>query len=1001
MAESVKDKAPKKATSFFNPFPGLRPFSIDESHLFFGREGQSDEILESLAENRFVAVLGASGSGKSSLMYCGLVPILYGGFLTKAGSRWKMIKTRPGGGPIKNLADAIVDSAKEETDKDQKILNRAITTNLLKSGSLGLVEAIRQQTLTKNENILVMVDQFEELFRFKKSRDDNSAINESEAFIKLLVEAANQSEVPIYIVLTMRSDFIGDCSQFQDLTKLINNSNYLIPKMTRNDFREAIMGPVAVGGGKMEPHLVQQLLNDVGDNPDQLPILQHALMRTWNYWADNRNEGESMSIEHYEAIGKMEKALSEHANEAFDELNEDERRICETMFKTLTEKGGDNRGTRHPTRLDVLSKICKAEESQVTHVIDIFKGSGRSFVSASTVVIKSDSIIDISHESLMRIWDRLKAWVEEEASAVQMYLRLSDASEMYQKGKTGLWRPPDLHLATAWNSKQQPTLTWAERHNPAYERTMVFLETSEKEFIAEEQNKIRLQKRALQRSRIVAIILGSATVISLGVGLWAYTQSIEAQKQKHLADIKSEEALEASKLAEAEKKNAQAAQILAEEQKKQAELAQIEAIAQKEEAEKQKEFALIQQREALRQKEFATKKSKEAEEQKALAEISATEAKQQTALAEEASDNAYKLRMLSISQSMAVKSQQMNKDTTKKALIAYQAYLFNDKYGGDKHNPDIYAGLYSTLKKLNSDTYNNLEGHDEAVRSLAYDKNGSLYSAGSDGKILKWDGKDNEKNFSIITENKFINRTLSVSDDGKWLACGTEDATIQLFDLNNVSSPARELKGHTDVVWSIKFTPDNKNIISSSADSTILIWDLEKLNSIVVAKSKSRVRSIAISPDGRYIVGGTEDGNIILWDRQNNNTSEILTSEKNPAIQVVTFNHDGTQLASGDIQGGVKLWNMETKKVEFTLGGHHARINDIKFSPADDMLATASFDGVVQLWQTANYNNQPIVLNDHDSWVWAIEFSPDGETLITGCVDKQIKEWPTNADKMA
>ena len=208
-----KDKTP------MNPFPGLRPFGIEESHLFFGREGQSEEVLRHLSENRFVAVIGASGSGKSSLMYCGLVPILHGGFITDAGSHWKIITTRPGNNPIENMAVSIAGTGKDVN----------ISSAILRRSSVGLTEALRQFVYDGNSNILLMVDQFEELFRFKKSRRDAVSFNESEAYVKLLVEAVRQSEVPVYMVLTMRSDFIGDCSQFQELTSLINESNYLIP----------------------------------------------------------------------------------------------------------------------------------------------------------------------------------------------------------------------------------------------------------------------------------------------------------------------------------------------------------------------------------------------------------------------------------------------------------------------------------------------------------------------------------------------------------------------------------------------------------------------------------------------------------------------------------------------------------------------------------------------------------------------------------------------------
>src|SRR5690606_19781914 len=211
---------------------------------------------------------------------------------------------------------------------------------------------------------LVLVDQFEELFRYKDGQEVN-AINEALAFVNLLLEASSNKEATIYVALTMRSDFIGDCAQYPELTSRINDSHYLIPQLTREQKRTAIEGPVAVGGGSIAPRLVQQLLNDLGDNPDQLPILQHALMRTWTYWTQFReSEDESLDLKHYEAIGTMSEALSMHANEAYDERTEEQNHVCEILFKAITEKRGQNFGIRRPTRLNEIAAIADVPESE-------------------------------------------------------------------------------------------------------------------------------------------------------------------------------------------------------------------------------------------------------------------------------------------------------------------------------------------------------------------------------------------------------------------------------------------------------------------------------------------------------------------------------------------------------------------------------------------------------------------------------------------------------------
>jgi len=987
----------KNINDLNNPFPGLRPFKVEESHLFFGREGQSEEILNKLSDEKFVAVIGASGSGKSSLIYCGLVPVLFGGFVGDSNSTWKIIASRPGNSPIDNLANAILENSEKEKNEENNIIKQKLNASTLRSSSNGLVEVLDQNYNLENENILIIIDQFEELFRYKTSKGDQSTYNESEAFVKLLISANKAKDVPVYIVLTMRSDFIGECSQFHELTELINESNYLVPQMTRDDFKNAIEGPVAVGGAKIETQLVQQLLNEVGDNPDQLPILQHALMRTWNYWTEHSDTEQAISISDYEAIGKMEKALSEHANEAFDELNEEEKFICESMFKTITEKGNDNRGIRHPTSITDIALIAKTSTDLVKKVIDPFRASGRSFITPSfEIELEDDSIIDLSHESLMRIWNKLRIWVEEEWNAVQMYSRLSEASEMYQLGNTSLWRPPDLQLALNWRDKQKPTLSWAKRYNPAFERAMVYLKTSDKEFKAEEENKVKLQKRQLRRSKIFAIVLGTAAII--GVGLTIYSQMLKGRALKQ-EKIATEQKIEADK----QKEIAVEQTIIAKDKEK-------EALVQKEEAEKQKLIAEQKQKEATRnaeiaeqQKLIAEQKQKEANQQRALAEKNAEEARKQTAEAEKARQEALRRRMLSISQSMAVKSQQISDNTQLKGLVAYQSFLFNKNYDGPTHNPDVYLGLYYALKGLEGQYFNALNGHEGSVMDVVFaPESNIMYSTGGDGKILKWDIDSDDKKYEIIAENPFVQRALEISKDGKWLICATDQTTILLFNLENTVEQNQELIGHTSFVTGLAVAPDNSYFISSSNDKTIRKWDLKTLESEIIVTSESKINSIEISPDSKNILTGTQDGKISIYNLESINSPVVIEANSKNAITSICYNKKGTWIVSGDSKGNVQVWDTNNYTEIKNLEGHKSRIYDIAFNSNGCLLATSSLDGTVRVWDCTNLNNQPIELRDHESWVLSISFTPDGNRLVTSSNKKdRILIWDTRPNAIA
>jgi hypothetical protein len=503
--------------SLFNPFPGLRPFEPDEDHLFFGREKEIDELLRRLRASRFLSVVGTSGSGKSSLVRSGLIPSLYSGFMVKAGSTWRVATLRPGEDPIGHLAEALNQSDVLGTEGEMASTNRVLLEATLRRSTLGLVDAVRQARIPPEDNLLVIVDQFEELFRFRRSRQIENSRDEAVAFVKLLLQATHQEEVPIYVVLTMRSDFIGDCMEYSGLPEAVNAGQYLVPRMTRDELRSAITGPIAVGGGQIAPRLVLRLLNDLGDDHDQLPVLQHALMRTWDHWERHRNQGEPIDTADYEAVGTLQNALSLHAEEAFLETgSEANLKIAERLFKALTDTFSDPRGIRRPTSVRQLSAICEVSEPEVIQIVEIFRRPGRSFLMPPpATLLESRSIVDLSHESLLRCWTRLIAWAAEERASAQVYARLSQASAWFAEGTAGLWHNPELELGVRWKRQNHPTEAWAERYDSSFARSMDFLDRSEKEQDRIEAEREKTRKNKLRVAWAVAGTLGLLLLVAL------------------------------------------------------------------------------------------------------------------------------------------------------------------------------------------------------------------------------------------------------------------------------------------------------------------------------------------------------------------------------------------------------------------------------------------------------------------------------------------------------
>jgi hypothetical protein len=278
----------------------------------------------------------------------------------------------------------------------------------------------------------------------------------------------------------MRSDFLGDCTQFPGLAEAINAGQYLVPRMTRDERRAAIEGPVRVGGAEIAPVLLTRLVNDVGDNPDQLSILQHALNRTWARWQAEGGDKEPLDLAHYEAIGTMAHALDQHAEQAYAELGAlRPQQICKKLFKALTDKATDPRGVRRPTALRTLCALADATAAEVTDVIDVFRDPSRSFLMPPAgEALGAETVIDISHESLMRVWQRLDSWGNEEAHSAQTYRRLAEAAALHAAGMAGLWRNPELQLALDWRDTSRPNETWAARYHTGFAAAMDFLEAS-------------------------------------------------------------------------------------------------------------------------------------------------------------------------------------------------------------------------------------------------------------------------------------------------------------------------------------------------------------------------------------------------------------------------------------------------------------------------------------------------------------------------------------------
>lgn len=988
-----------------NPFPGIRSYEINESHHFFGRELQVKELMNRLSETKFLAVVGSSGCGKSSLIKAGLIHELFKNEEDKSVDLWKLFIFRPAEDPIGNMAKALAEGLFES----EKI------ENILRSGVDGLIK-VSKQVLLPDQSCLIYIDQFEELFRFKRSGSLSKTAEEANTFIDLITNVVQQSKVPVYIVLSMRTDFLDECTEFRGLSELVNKGYYLVPRMNNEERRLAITGPIKATGNEISDDLVERLLEDVGDDPDQLPILQHAMMRTWDYWTINKIGEQPINTEHYEAIGTMKEALSVHLEEIYNELKDDRNKYnAEKLFKALTDLTKESRGTRRPTTLGEICTLTNAREEEIIRLIDHFRSPGCAFLMPSAhVTLTKDSTIDISHESIMRVWSRLKKWVEEEGESAQLYLRLSKSAELYQEGKTGLWINPELQLALQWKEQNKPNITWASRYDPAFDRAMTFLNYSKKQHELEISKKEKQQSRNLKRARNSAIILGIASlvsilflIISLNLRFKAEASRREAMEKEKMAvteriktDEQRKEAIIQRRISEQQQQIAEQQEMITEQQRQYAVMQQmiaqeqtVEAINQKKQADEARHEAVVAMDEAQMQR-------KEALNQKQIAELERIKA-------EESEKTAQRLRLLAISNSLAIQALQLSStaEDDSPALYALTAWKLNKENGGTDSDADIY----SALSAISNDPII-LRGHNDAVRAIAISENGkNIFSCSDDRNVLRWNIKNFEEKPVIAELPKEIKdpfRSIMLTNDNKWLVAGTTSGQIVVWSLDRFPKSPILLSAHSSIINSLISNPVNDQFYSSGSDGRVLKWQYEgeKFSKMVLDSITDPIHALAINPSGDKLVLATSTGEakIISLEGDHSN-SHVLTTLRSPAL-AVKFDLNGKDIVFGCQDGSIQHIKSENSQVitqETSAGRHISGITALAFNKDGSKLSSAGYDWSVKISSYPLGEEKPISINSHELWVYDILFTADGSHLISCSADKTIRIFSTKNQLMA
>lgn len=542
-------------SSEIGPYPGFRHFKTSEHHLFFGREPLIHQIVESLTTTRVVSLIGPCGCGKTSVVQAGLVPFLTSRQVAANETPWQVITVNPGKTPLKNLVEAFIDTLPPEQTSS---MEAGAMLNALQHDAAIFREFLHQLSPSENSRILLIIDQFEEIFRYETPENQT----EIQIFIKLLLESLKQEKSLLHLVITLRTEFLDACLRFQGLPEALNQEQILIPALTDDQLRMAIAEPAKVFGVEVEAKVSDRILENMHKDPSQLPIFQHCLRQIWQQVqskrrstyieeGSNRTERVRLTLQDYEAAGGLEQALAIQAEDVFHRLNSNQQYIAAWLFRRLSEPEAANTSVQTmPGTVREVASLLQFPESKVMEVVEIFRHQEYNFLSPDTdLPLEPDSLLRINYEKFLRRWPRLQEWIEQELHAAEIYRYLERTAGLWKQGKAEVLSSLDFKNVKFWWNQEHPNARWAARYGRNFSVVSEFLAASEDK-IKQQQERERLKNQRIDYELHQKETELRKKETELRKLQEDYTQEREAwQKSKHQAEqIREQQELDVRKL---------------------------------------------------------------------------------------------------------------------------------------------------------------------------------------------------------------------------------------------------------------------------------------------------------------------------------------------------------------------------------------------------------------------------------------------------------------------
>ncbi|MBX9256380.1 caspase family protein [Desmonostoc muscorum CCALA 125] len=976
------------------PYQGLKAFEAEQKEFFFGRKQVVRDILAKLSEKPFVPIIGASGSGKSSVVRAGLIPEL----LDNRG--WQVLEPiKPGFEPLEELRTAFKQCFKQANKQKQfQTLSNNYPNNL--------PEII--ENLPGAEKLLLVVDQFEEVFTVCAD------LEERQRFIELLTQVVHITDSRLAVVITMRADFLEPCLQYLSLHHLIQTQAVFMPPLAGVDLKDTIAEPAKLQGHSVEEGLVLKILEDVKQEPGFLPLLEFALTKLWDKRDRNQHQ---LTLEEYEKLGELTGALNLHAENVYlyqdfeeqsptAERTQQEKEWIERIFLRLVRTGEGEKDTRQRQPKATLLNIAGDDAKQQQELSELLDGEaglvkGRLLVTGKDE--KGEAWIDLAHEALIEGWQQFAQWRQQDRDLRRLSDRLEDTRrEWLNKRQDDKYLMQGGLLAEVRDSWQQlqPHLQSPQEDEDFYKRSDVH----EKDRIAQLERALtesQLREKAARVEYLVSVQPLNALVLAIqamGENEDKLPQHILTPVQSSLNRVMNKVRVSIPFFGHEYGVNSVA--ISAD--------GQTIVSGGTDGTVRLWNF----QGHPLAEPFFGHENNVNSVAISADGQTIVSGGIDGTVRlwnfqghspAEPFRGHEGEVKSVAISRDGQTIVSGGQDGTVR--LWNLQGHPLAEPFRGhegevksvaiSRDGQTIVSGGYDGTVRLW-----NLQGHPLAEpfrgpgnASVAISSDGkTIFSGGYDGTVKFWsiEGNGNTLSKAFRADEAYVD-SVAISSDGETIVSGGYDGTVRLWD--RYGNPLGEpLRGHESNVYSVAISPDGQQIVSGGIDGTVRLWDIQGYALGELFRShEGGVLSVAISADGQQIVTGGIDGTVQLWDYQGHSLAEALVNHESN-VHCVAISADGQTIVSGSSDGTVQLWNLQGHPLAEPFVGHERIVRSVAISSDGQTIVSGGDDRMVRLWNRQGYPLAEPFRGDGDG-VNCVAISPDGQTILSGAYDGTLQLW--------